>query len=51
MAVGHRSAPLAAVQFHPESILSLDQAVGHRLVGNVLRSLVGTPSAASAAAE
>ena len=39
MAVRHRTAPLAAVQFHPESILSLDQRAGHRLVENALREL------------
>jgi len=39
MAVEHRSAPLTAVQFHPESILSLDQRVGHQLVANVLTAV------------
>ena len=39
MAVEHRSLPLAAVQFHPESILSLDDDFGIRLVRNVMRVL------------
>ena len=40
MAVRHRSAPVAAVQFHPESILSMGGDAGHRLVENVLRELL-----------
>jgi anthranilate synthase len=36
MAVEHRSLPLAAVQFHPESILTLDGDVGLRLLRNVV---------------
>ncbi|KAA0681013.1 anthranilate synthase [Roseomonas genomospecies 6] len=36
MAVEHRWLPLAAVQFHPESILSLDGGVGLALLGNVM---------------
>ena len=40
MAVRHRTAPAAAVQFHPESILSLGGEVGHRIVRNVLRALL-----------
>jgi len=39
MAVAHRSLPVAAVQFHPESIMSLDQQVGQRLIANVLETL------------
>jgi len=42
MALRHRALPIAAVQFHPESILSL--GVGHALVANVLASLAGTPN-------
>jgi anthranilate synthase len=39
MAVEHRTLPLAAVQFHPESIMTLDGDVGARLVANVARLL------------
>jgi len=37
MAVQHRSLPIMAVQFHPESILSLQARAGHQLVHNVVR--------------
>lgn len=36
MAVEHRELPVYAVQFHPESLLSLDDAAGHRIIGNVV---------------
>jgi len=36
MAVEHRELPIAAVQFHPESILTSAENVGLRLVDNVL---------------
>jgi anthranilate synthase len=39
MAVEHRSLPLAAVQFHPESIMTLADDVGLRLLANVLAHL------------
>ena len=39
MAVQHRSLPIAAVQFHPESILSADGERGMRIVANAVRSL------------
>ena len=39
MAVEHRTLPVAAVQFHPESILSLGEDIGIRLIRNVMRSL------------
>jgi anthranilate synthase len=42
MAVEHRTLPVAAVQFHPESIMTLDDGAGLRLVGNVMRTL-GAP--------
>jgi anthranilate synthase len=44
MAVRHRRLPLAAVQFHPESILSLGHAVGHTLIGNVIQAMTGAPA-------
>jgi anthranilate synthase len=39
MALEHRTLPVAAVQFHPESLLSLDGGVGLALIGNVLDRL------------
>jgi len=45
MAIEHRSLPLAAVQFHPESILTLDGAggggAGLALIANVMETLAG----------
>jgi anthranilate synthase len=43
MAVEHRDLPVAAVQFHPESIMSLEDEVGLRLVRNVMRRLALRP--------
>lgn len=40
MAIEHKSEPLAAVQFHPESIMSLSDDAGHRIVENAIRGLV-----------
>ncbi|MEK6620349.1 MAG: anthranilate synthase component I [Chloroflexota bacterium] len=40
MAIEHERLPIAAVQFHPESILTLREDVGFRIVQNVVRSLV-----------
>jgi anthranilate synthase len=39
MAIEHTSLPISAVQFHPESLLSLGERVGHRLVRNVVAQL------------
>jgi anthranilate synthase len=39
MAVEHRTLPVAAVQFHPESIMSLGEGAGLRLVRNVVERL------------
>ena len=39
MAVEHQQLPVAAVQFHPESIMSLGDEAGMRLVANVVRIL------------
>ncbi|MDX6227879.1 MAG: anthranilate synthase [Frankiales bacterium] len=47
MAVEHTSLPVAAVQFHPESIMSADGDTGLRLVRNVVESLAARASAAS----
>ncbi len=39
MAVRHKRLPIVAVQFHPESILSLAGGSGRRLVDNLMRGL------------
>ena len=39
MGVRHRELPIEAVQFHPESILTLDGACGLRLIENVVKTL------------
>ena len=39
MAIEHASLPLAAVQFHPESILTLGEDLGLRLIRNVVAYL------------
>jgi anthranilate synthase len=41
MAVEHRTLPLAAVQFHPESIMTLGDDLGLRLLANVVERLRG----------
>ncbi len=41
MAVNHRALPIAAVQFHPESILSFGNDVGHTIIENAITTLVG----------
>ncbi|MDX2178159.1 MAG: anthranilate synthase component I [Bryobacteraceae bacterium] len=41
MGVRHRELPIEAVQFHPESILTLDGDCGMRLVENAVRTLAG----------
>lgn len=48
MAVEHASLPVAAVQFHPESLLSLKGNVGLQLVHNVVGRLVGAGAAGPA---
>jgi anthranilate synthase len=37
MAIEHVALPVAAVQFHPESIMTLGQAAGARVIHNVRR--------------
>ena len=39
MGIEHAALAVAAVQFHPESILSLEEEIGHRLVDNVMGKL------------
>ena len=41
MAIEHSSLPVAAVQFHPESIMSLGQLAGMRMIENVVSRLKG----------
>jgi anthranilate synthase len=40
MAIEHQKEAIAAVQFHPESIMSLDQDAGHKIIENVVSRLV-----------
>ena len=39
MAVEHDTLPVAGVQFHPESILTLQEDLGLRLIHNVVETL------------
>jgi anthranilate synthase len=52
MALEHERLPIAAVQFHPESIMTLKDEIGSRIVQNVVRALVPqrAPSALAAGA-
>ena len=50
MAVEHGHLPLAAVQFHPESIMSLEGDVGLRLLRNVVGGLTAARPSAGAPA-
>ncbi|EWY40211.1 anthranilate synthase subunit I [Skermanella stibiiresistens SB22] len=43
MAIEHRDLPIAAVQFHPESIMSLDGEVGPALIARVVEFLAHSP--------
>lgn len=38
MAISHRTLPVHAVQFHPETILSLAQSVGMKIIHNVMEA-------------
>jgi len=44
MAIEHRQLPIFAVQFHPESILTLQSDAGRLLLANVLQTLAGQAS-------
>ncbi len=39
MAIEHRDLPVAAVQFHPESIMTLNEDMGLKIVNNVVKTL------------
>ena len=39
MAVEHESMPISAVQFHPESIMTLENSAGQQLINNVVGSI------------
>ena len=51
MAIEHRDRPIAAVQFHPESIMSLGGDAGMRMVENAIAHLARRRERASEAAE
>lgn len=44
MAVEHRTLPIGAVQFHPESLMTLQDDIGHRLLDNVMRMASREPN-------
>ncbi len=50
MALRHRSLPAASLQFHPESILTLEQEVGHRLIENLFTEFLDVHRPLAAAA-
>jgi anthranilate synthase len=44
MGIRHRNLPIEAVQFHPESILSLEGECGLRLIENMIEAYTRTPA-------
>ena len=44
MAIQHSSLLIEAVQFHPESIMSLSNAAGHTLICNVVKLVAASRS-------
>ncbi|EJF89223.1 anthranilate synthase component I [Bartonella tamiae] len=45
MGIEHKEEPIAAVQFHPESIMSLGEDAGMRMINNVVSKLLNKVSA------
>ena len=43
MAIEHKVEPIAAVQFHPESIMTLEHDAGYRMLENALKMLIREP--------
>lgn len=39
MAIAHKKLPIFAVQFHPESILSMDDNIGYKIIENLLNQV------------
>jgi anthranilate synthase len=48
MAVEHERLPIAAVQFHPESVMTLQAEVGMPIIASVLAALEVEPRASAA---
>ncbi|MBE7384852.1 MAG: anthranilate synthase [Leptolyngbya sp. SIO1E4] len=44
MAVEHKALPIAAVQFHPESIMTLEGGIGLSIISNVMQRYAKSPS-------
>ena len=42
MAIEHQTLPIAAVQFHPESIMTLSEQIGLKIINNVVSSYTQT---------
>jgi anthranilate synthase len=47
MGIEHKTLPISAVQFHPESIMTLADGVGLQIVKNVVRAFTNTKQKAS----
>lgn len=47
MAIAHKTLPIQAVQFHPESIMSLQNTVGHTLIRNAVSLVAARRSMAA----